>query len=56
MAQAIETHGMPVSVEEGGRRGHSELQTKATSRTHFLVVPICISIHRTTNAYDSQLY
>ena len=28
MARAIKTNEMPVSVEEGGRRGHSELQTE----------------------------
>ena len=54
MAQAIKTHEMSESVEEGGRRGHSGLQTKAASRTHFLVVPICISIHCSTNVYDDH--
>lgn len=56
MAQAIKPHEMSVGVEEGERRGHSELQTKATSRTHFLVVPICISTHRSTNVYDDDSY
>ena len=54
MAQAIETHEMPESVEEGERRANSELQIKATSRTHFL--PICFSIHCSTNAYGYHYY
>lgn len=54
MAQAIETHELPESVEKGWKRGDSELQIKTTSRTHFLVVPICISIHRLRNEYNDH--
>ena len=51
MDQSIETHEMPVSVEEGGPAGLiPNIRLQAMSRTHFLV-RICISIRCSTNGY-----
>ena len=50
MAQAIETHEMPESVEEGVRRGQFRTSDQGYECNAFL--PICYSIHCSTNAYD----
>ena len=53
MAQAIGTHAMSVSVRgDGGAIPNFRSRLQAESRTYFLMVLICISIHRLTNAYD----
>lgn len=46
MAQDSKTHEMRLSVEKRDGGGIPKFRPKATNRTHFLVVPTSISIHR----------
>ena len=50
MAQEIETHEMPEIVEEGESGPIPNFRPRLRVERH--VLQICISVHRSTNAYD----